>query len=384
MIGVLQIIHKYRGNYELLNLQTSLDPARFRTVVCFLSGDPDGKNRLETIAHKVIYLRSRTGSMRWYNLPLILRLKRIIDEEQVQVVNCQQHRSTPLGVMAGLLAKSKPVIVSTLHGLGTARSWQRKLLNWLLYRRLFRIVGISEGVSQDILADNWGLRPEKVTTIQNGLTYDPFIVDIDQEAAKAEILPGMQDRFWFGTAGRLSEVKNYQTMIEAFAEAAAALPDSILVIAGQGELEAALKEVTRTLGLEGRVFFLGFRRDIPRLLQSLDVFLLPSLREGLPLALLEAMASARPAVASRVGGIPEVVGDSGCALLVDPRDRGALAQALEQIRRMSPEERAAMGARARARAITNFSAERMIRNYEELYAAAFARHQGKAGPVPRG
>lgn len=384
MIGVLQIIHKYRGNYELLNLQTSLDPARFRTVVCFLSGDPDGKNRLETIAHKVIYLRSRTGSMRWYNLPLILRLKRIIDEEQVQVVNCQQHRSTPLGVMAGLLAKSKPVIVSTLHGLGTARSWQRKLLNWLLYRRLFRIVGISEGVSQDILADNWGLRPEKVTTIQNGLTYDPFIVDIDQEAAKAEILPGMQDRFWFGTAGRLSEVKNYQTMIEAFAEAAAALPDSILVIAGQGELEAALKEVTRTLGLEGRVFFLGFRRDIPRLLQSLDVFLLPSLREGLPLALLEAMASARPAVASRVGGIPEVVGDSGCALLVDPRDRGALAQALEQIRRMSPEERAAMGARARARAITNFSAERMIRNYEELYAAAFARQQGKAGPVPRG
>jgi hypothetical protein len=139
-----------------------------------LSGDPDGQNRLEAIAHKVIYLRSRTGSMRWYNLPLILRLKRIIDQEQIQVVNCQQHRSTPLGVMAGLLAKTKPVIVSTLHGLGTARTWQRKLLNWLLYRRLFRIVGISEGVSRDVLADNWGLRPEKVTTIQNGLRYEPF------------------------------------------------------------------------------------------------------------------------------------------------------------------------------------------------------------------
>jgi glycosyltransferase involved in cell wall biosynthesis len=379
MIGVLQIVHKYRGNYELLNLQASLDPARFRTIVCFLSGDPDGNNRLETIAHKVIYLRSRTGSLRWYNLPLILRLKRIIDQEQVQVVNCQQHRSTPLGVMAGLLAKSKPVIVSTLHGLGTARTWQRKLLNWLLYRRLFRIVGISEGVSRDILADNWGLQPEKVTTIQNGLKYEPFLVDLEREAAKAEILPGMQDRFWFGTAGRLSEVKNYQTLIEAFSEAAAALPDSILVIAGQGELEATLKDATRTLGLEGRVFFLGFRRDIPRLLQALDVFLLPSLREGLPLALLEAMAAARPAIASRVGGIPEVVGDSGCAILVDPRDREQLAQALEQMRRISPEERAAMGARARERAVTKVSAERMIRNYEELYAAAFSRHQGQTG-----
>jgi glycosyltransferase involved in cell wall biosynthesis len=379
MIGVLQIIHKYRGNYELLNLQASLDPARFRTVVCFLSGDPDGNNRLETIAHKVIYLRSRTGSLRWYNVPLILRLKQIIDQEQVQVVNCQQHRSTPLGILAGLLAKSKPVIVSTLHGLGTARSWQRKLLNWLLYRRLFRIVGISEGVSRDILSDNWGLRPEKVTTIQNGLNYEPFLVGLEQEATKAEILPGMQDRFWFGTAGRLSAVKNHQTMIEAFAKVAVALPDSILVIAGQGELEAALKEVTSTLGLDGRVFFLGFRRDIPRLLQALDVFLLPSLREGLPLALLEAMAAARPAIASGVGGIPEVVGDSGCALLVNPLDREALAQALERIRRMSPEERAAMGTRARERAVTEFSAERMVRNYEELYTAAFARHQGQAG-----
>jgi glycosyltransferase involved in cell wall biosynthesis len=384
MIAVLQIIHKYRGNYELLNLQASLDPARFRTVVCFLSGDPDGHNRLETIAHKVIYLRSRTGSMRWYNLSLILRLKRIIDQEQIQVVNCQQHRSTPLGVMAGLLAKSKPIIVSTLHGLGTARTWQRKLLNWLLYRRLFRIVGISEGVSQDILAENWGLRPEKVTTIQNGLKYEPFLVDLERQVAKAEILPGMQDRFWFGTAGRLSEVKNYQTLIEAFSEAAAALPDSILVIAGQGELEASLKEATHTLGLEGRVFFLGFRRDIPRLLQSLDVFLLPSLREGLPLALLEAMAAARPAIASRVGGIPEVVGDSGSAILIDPLDRMALAQAMVQMRRISPEERAAMGTLARERAVTTFSAERMIRNYEDLYTAAYACHQGHAGLGRRG
>jgi glycosyltransferase involved in cell wall biosynthesis len=286
--------------------------------------------------------------------------------------------------MAGLLAKSKPIIVSTLHGLGTARTWQRKLLNWLLYRRLFRIVGISEGVSQDILAENWGLRPEKVTTIQNGLKYEPFLVDLERQVAKAEILPGMQDRFWFGTAGRLSEVKNYQTLIEAFSEAAAALPDSILVIAGQGELEASLKEATHTLGLEGRVFFLGFRRDIPRLLQSLDVFLLPSLREGLPLALLEAMAAARPAIASRVGGIPEVVGDSGSAILIDPLDRMALAQAMVQMRRISPEERAAMGTLARERAVTKFSAERMIRNYEDLYTAAYARHQGHAGLGRRG
>lgn len=372
MIRVLHIIHRYRGNYELLNLQASLDPARFETVVCFLSGEPDGQNRLEEIASKVIYLRRRGSLLRWFNLPLIWRLQRIIEREQIQVVNCQQHRATPLGVLASLLARPRPVVISTLHGLGTAKTWQRKFLNRLLHAFIFRIVGISDGVANDIVCTNWGLRSEKVVTIYNGLSLEPYLEPLDREREREDILPGMGEQFWFGTAGRLSPVKNHFSLLRAFAEVFKALPDGILVIAGQGELEAALKAEARRLEIADRVFFLGFRHDIPRLLRSLDVFLLPSLREGFGLALLEAMASGRPVIASQVGGIPEVIGDSGCGMTIAADDSHALSEAMLTLRRLPEEVREQMGEKGRQRALTHFAAGQMIRNYENLYAAAFA------------
>jgi glycosyltransferase involved in cell wall biosynthesis len=299
-------------------------------------------------------------------------LRRIIEAEQIQIVNCQQHRATPLGVLASLLARPRPVVISTLHGLGTAKTWQRKFLNRLLHAFIYRIVGISDGVANDIVRSNWGLRPEKVVTLYNGLSLEPYLEPFDRQRAREEILPGMGDRFWFGTVGRLSPVKNPFLLLRAFAEVSQTLPDGILVFAGQGELEAELKAETRLLEIADRVFFLGFRRDIPRLLRSLDVFLLPSLREGFGLALLEAMASGRPVIASRVGGIPEVVGDSGCGMLIASADGHELTEAMSALYRLPAEKREQMGEKGRKRALTHFAAERMIRDYENLYTAAFS------------
>ncbi len=381
MITVLQLVHKYRGNYELFNLQAGLDRQRFRMVVCYLSGTPDDRDRLVEVADKVIYLEGRPDRLYWYNLPLLLNLKRIIDAERPQVINCQQHRTTPLGVLARLLSRSKPVLIATLHGLGTARSWQRKLSNWLLYRWFYRIVGISRGVCEDIVASNWSLSPQKVVTIQNGLDYGPFIATLDRMQARSEILPGKEECFWFGTAGRLSKVKNHRTLIDAFAIVAQRVPQSILVLAGQGELEQELRARVTALGLEDRVFFLGFRRDIPRFLGALDVFLLPSLREGLPLALLEAMASSLPVVAAAVGGIPEVVGDGAFARLIDPLDANSLAEAMCAFAALPEEERLALGEQARACAVNEFNADRMVAGYTELYAEACSAwsRQGREG-----
>lgn len=370
MITVLQLVHKYRGNYELFNLQAGLDRQNHRMVVCYLSGTPDGRDRMVEIADKVIYLECNPDRLYWYNLPLLLKLRRIIDAEQPQVVNCQQHRTVPLGVLARLLSRSKPVLITTLHGLGTARSWQRKLSNWLFYRHFYRIVGISTGVCADIVAANWKLSPQKVVTIQNGLDYAPFIAPLDRIQARSEILPGREECFWFGTAGRLSKVKNQRILIEAFAIVAQRVPQSILVLAGQGELEQDLRARVTALGLEDRVFFLGFRRDIPRLLGALDVFLLPSLREGLPLALLEAMASSLPVVAAAVGGIPEVVGDGAFARLVDPHDVAALAEAMCTFAELPEAERKALGEQAQMRAVNEFNAARMLAGYAALYAEA--------------
>ncbi len=381
MITVLQLVHKYRGNYELFNLQAGLDKQRYRMVVCYLSGAPDGRDRLVDVADKVIYLECHPDRLYWYNLPLLLGLKRLIDAERPQVVNCQQHRTIPLGVLARLLSRTKPVLVATLHGLGTARSWQRKLSNWLLYRSFYRIVGISKGVSKDIVASNWCLSPQKVVTIQNGLDYTPFIVSIDRMQARAEIIPGKEGCFWFGTAGRLSKVKNQRAMIEAFSTVAERIPESILVLAGKGELEQDLKTCIKTKGLDSRVFLVGYCSDMPLFLNSLDVFLLPSLREGFGLALVEAMAAGRPVIASAVGGIPEVVGDGAFACLVDPHDVTALAEAMCAFASLPEAERLALGEQARMRAVNEFNAARMVAGYAALYADACSagKRQGREG-----
>jgi len=372
MINILHLIHKYRGDYPLLNQQVNLDPARFRTVVCYLSGEDDGRNSLPAAGIKTLYLGFKPQRLRLHNLSLLRRLKQLMDENDIQVVNCQQHRTTPLGVIAAGMAGNKPAVVSTLHGLGTATSIRRKLLNWFLYRSLHRIIAISRGVSEDIRRSNWGLSADKVATVQNGLNYDRFLEPLARGEARRQLFPEVPDGFWFGTVGRLSPVKNHATMFDAFQRVTHELPNSFLLVVGDGELRQELETQCEFLGIARQVFFLGWRRDIPKVLKSLDVFLLPSLREGLPLALLEAMACGLPVVASAVGGIPEVVEDEDFAQLVAPDDSHGMAEAMLRTARLSSRELHMRGEAARRRALTTFSAERMIAGYEQVYQDAYA------------
>ncbi|BCR05197.1 glycosyl transferase family 1 [Desulfuromonas versatilis] len=383
MINILHIIHRYRGDYPLLNLQVRLDPRRFRTVICFMSGENDGKNQLDALGYKTYYLGLKGKNLRFSNVPLLLKLKRIIESENVQVVNCQQHRSTPIGVLAAMLARPKPAVLATLHGLGTAKTWRRRAFNWLLYRRLHRIIGISKGVSADVVASNWGLSEERTVTIQNGLEYDRFPAALEKNAARSRFAPGQADGFWFGTMGRLSEVKNHRNLILGFAHMAERFPAANLLIAGEGELRPELEGLIAAKGLTERVHLLGFRRDIPEFLKALDAFLLPSLREGLPLALLEAMASGLPVIASRVGGIPEVFGDAQIGLLVSPESPEEIGEALAEVAGSSAQRLQSWGQAARRRAVEDFSAARMIAAYEQVYtdAALSLRRQGPGDPT---
>lgn len=371
MITVLHLIHKYRGDYALLNAQVDLDPERFRTIVCYLSGADDGRNRVERPGVRAVYLGHKPNHLRWYNLRLVRDIAALIDAEGVTVVNCQQHRSIQVGVMAAGRSRQKPTCVATLHGLGTANTWQRKLFNRPLYRRLFRVVGVSAGVCQDIVQSNPGLVAEKVCTVRNGVDLSRFLVELDRGEARRTLLPGADDGVWFGIAGRLAQVKNHATLLKAFALVRDRMPEARLLIAGNGALEAQLVEQSRQLGLAGEVAFLGYCQDMPRFLQAIDVFVQPSWREGFGLALLEAMASRRPVVASAVGGIPEVVGDGSFARLVEPADESALAEAMCAFGQLDAAQRLALGEQARVRALSEFNAERMVADYESLYDAAY-------------
>lgn len=372
IINVLLLVKRYSGNYPLLNEMAKLDSRRFRCVVCYLGGASDGQNLLDGIA-RTYYLDLKNSEIKPWNGKTRRLLKQILDDEQIHVVNCHLQRTVAVGIAAAGAARRRPTVLATLHGLGSAGSLKRKLGNWFLYRRLYKVIGVSEAVRDDLVRNNWGLAESKVITVHNGIEPAPFLTEITMPIARETVCPiADPGGFWFGSLGRLSEVKNQKRLLRAFARVVAVEPHTHLLLAGRGELEEELKAISNELGIENRVYFLGFRRDVPKILRTLDVFVLPSLREGLPLSIIEAMCSGLPVVAARVGGIPELFGDVEMGMLVDPTDEVGLAEAMLALTRLPEQERKRLGTNARRRAHDRFTASGMTSKYADIYAAAFA------------
>jgi len=366
MINVLLIVKRYGGDYALVNEMARLDERRFRCVVCYLSGERDGKNSLDDRI-TTYYLGLRNNEISPWNSRARKLIVDIFDKEQIHVVNCHLQRTIGLTVAAARIARRPPRLLATLHGLGSADSWKRRFGNWFIYRRLDRVIGVSEGVRQDILRNNWGLQPDKVVTIHDGIDPAPFLQLRDKEHLRQELFPDIHAKFWFGTAGRLSKVKNQLRLLEAFRRCLRSCSESVLLLCGDGDAERELKEHALSLGISERVRFLGFRRDIDQVLATLDVFALPSLREGFGLALVEAMCSGVPVIASQVGGIPEIFGETPVGELIDPENTESLAAAMIRMTKLSDAERKVLGEAARTRVLENFTAKKMIGQYELLY-----------------
>ena len=168
------------------------------------------------------------------------------------------------------------------------------------------------------------------------------------------------------TVGRFSEQKGHRYLLAAIPDVLARHPATYFLWAGEGDLEADLRAEARRLGLEGQVRFLGRRDDVPHLLAAADPFVLPSLFEGLPLAVLEAMAARLPVVGTRVCGTSEAVQDGVTGRLVPPEDAAALTAAIVQVLD-APDLAARWGAAGRARVAHEFNAARMVGEVVAVY-----------------
>lgn len=372
MLNVLFLLPRYLGDHEVLNLQARLDPARFRVVVAYLSGVPDGADGMERVAARVVHLGARPHFARWSNPALVRRVRRLADEEAIDVLACHQHRTVAVGVLAARGCRKPPAVVAVLHGLRSGRGWGRRLANAWIHPRLARLVAVSDSVAADVRRADPALPPGKVTTVHNGIDPARHAPQGDRVDLRRVLLPGGEGGVWFGTAGRLVPGKNHVVLLEAFARVAISLPDARLLIAGTGPQREALQAHAGRLGIQRRVAFLGFRRDLPAVLQALDVFVLPSLREGFGLALVEAMAAGCVVVAGRVGAVPEVVGDGAFARLVDPAVAAEVEGAMHHFGALAPGPRQQLGALARERALSTFAADRMVAGYERVFLEASA------------
>jgi glycosyltransferase involved in cell wall biosynthesis len=255
-----------------------------------------------------------------------------------------------------------PVVIATAHlfsGLAEASAGMKRRVQAAM---IDRFVAVSDDIKKHLVQE-FGVLESKVTVVHNGISVPLFGEAPDPRFRSALI--GGDPRSIVFTAARLHPQKGLPYLLEA----ARLVPDACFVLAGEGPDRGALEARSKDLGLEGRVLFLGQRDDIPRLLANCDLFVLPSLYEGLPLTVLEAMAAGRPVIATAIGGTDGVIIPGETGLLVPPGDPVALAEAIGRLLRDRPLA-ARLAAAGQMAVERQFSATAMARGMSEVYRKA--------------
>lgn len=296
-------------------------------------------------------------------LRALLQIPSIVRREKVSVVQTFLFDADFYGLLAARLA-GRRVFLTTRRAIKRRRPHHirgYRMTNWLAHR----IVCNSEAVRAFTLEAE-RVRPEKVLVVPNGARLEHFGSG-DRARLRARFGAG-EDDLLVGALGTIKEVKGQRVLLEAMLPLLAENPRLRLVLAGEvtkgyGE---ELARVVAESGLRERVALPGVMREVPDLLAALDLFVLPSLSEGMSNALVEAMAAGKAIVATTVGGNGECLAWGDAGLLVPPNDPRALAAGISEVL-AEPERRAALSARARARAEQEYSIDRMLERYEALY-----------------
>jgi len=297
----------------------------------------------------------------------------LVRHEKIAVIHAHEFSAIVYGWIVARLAGVP--FVGTIHG---KNYFWEKLRRRLAYRTVARrgqLVAVSEDLKHFIV-NTVGIPASRIQVIYNGVEPSLRMSDAEVDRCRTELGLRAGDLV-IGTVGSLYPVKGHQYLLDAMPAVLRGYPNAILLLVGRGELEVSLKEQAKRLGIEERVRFLGMRQDVPRLLAVMQVFVLPSLSEGLSMALLEAMVSGKPAVATRVGGNPELVEHGKTGLLVQAENATALANSLMRVlgdRTMMHQ----FGRAGAARIQQHFSVIQMAIRYRDLYySLASCRYLGE-------
>jgi len=323
------------------------------TVVCLRTTGPLAGG-LEKAGIEVAALGKSEGP----SFGTVRTFRRLLRARGVEVV----HSHNPLVHHYAVAARSSVtrVIVNTIHGIDNLarQPGAKERLYSLMCRFSERIVAVCP-MAYRVFHDGGVIPKSRLMVINNGIPLAPYV----------RLAPRTADgEFRFGIVGRLVPVKDHASLITAFGKVAAQMPQARLEILGDGPLRAALEAQSTSLGLAARVRFHGFSDQVAEFFGSIDAAVLCSKSEGLPLSVLEAMASGLPIVGTSVGGIPDLVNEGRCGWLCAPTDPQSLANALLAAAQTTAPERVAMGERGRAHAQSAYSDQQMVAGYEKLFS----------------
>ena len=302
-------------------------------------------------------------------------LWRLMIQEKPSIVHTHTSKPGILGRWAAKMA-GVPIIVHTPHGhvffghFGPLTSRFFLMVERYTASITDRMVALTEGEKNDYIAFSVS-NPDRIVTIHSGVEIDRYMtVEVNAEGKKKSL--GLNPKgLVVGTVGWLLPIKGPMYLLKAMARVWQNHPEIQLVFVGKGELEDGLRTEAFRMQASDRVSFLGWRDDIPEIMQLMDIFVLSSLNEGMGRVLVEAMAAAKPVVASRVGGIPDLVKHGQNGLLVEPGDIEGLSLAIRKLL-IDKKMRDEMGMKGRTMAL-DFGVEKMVEKIDALYSSLYQK-----------
>ncbi|MBK8276993.1 MAG: glycosyltransferase [Nitrospira sp.] len=348
----------------LLSLIDQLDRSEFQSKACLIKSGWL-REQLEARGCETFIVPSRHT----FDLALLLRFRQEILERGVDIIHAHEFAMNTYGSLASVLTGVP--CVATQHGKNYFwKKWRRRMA-YKFVARQSALVAVSDNV-RSFVSGNVGLSPDRIRMIYNGI--DPRAHQPD-DAVRLRIRAELSlspSTLVIGTVGNLYPIKGQSFLIRAMPTIVRSCPTAVLLVAGRGELREALQAEADALGVSAHVRFLGYRDDVPTLLQGFDVFVLPSLSEGLPFSALEAMATGKPVVATRVGGTPEVIVDGTTGYLVPPEDSHELAEKILAL--LCDTSRARLFGQEGIRRVEKaFSLCVMVGQYQQLYRTLLGR-----------
>lgn len=304
----------------------------------------------------------------------LANLVNIFKENNFDIIHTHGGTAGFWGRLATLFLKNKPIVVHTFHGLHYLNLNFLKRISFLTIDRLLSRItdmniyvcksDLEKGIKHKLSNDKNSI------IINNGIDIEEFAELDERENERARF--AFQRYFVFGNVGRLHKQKGQEYLLRAFAFLVKKYQDVYLAIVGDGELRDNLLKLTEELGISDKVIFLGNRKDISRFLHAIDVFVLSSLWEGQPLTIFEAMAAAKPIIATAVDGVTEVLKDQNNAILCRPGDAESLFLAMEKLYKDKNLAKN-IAIEARNNVINKYSAESTAKNISDLYISLYKK-----------
>ncbi len=342
------------GEQQLMYLVHGLQQ---RKVISFLACHPESALFKEAISQVISVLPLKVCGE--WDIWAAYRLRQLIKRLQVTILHCHTGHAHTIGLLATLGLDSCKLVVTRRVDFPIGKN----IFSRLKYKQhVDRYIAVSEGVKKVLVLD--GLESARITVVHDGI--DPSYFQCRDEAKNLYHEFGLDpSNPIIGNVAALAPHKDQQNLLQAAKMVLAQVPEAQFLIVGTGELDKKLKQLAKELGILDRIKFTGFRKDVPQILTILDIFAVSSYLEGLGSSTLEAMAAGLPIVATRTGGIPEIVQNSINGILVPPRDTEALAWALMELLKDQKMQKK-MG-QASLEMVQNFGVDKMVNGNLEVY-----------------